>query len=114
MKNNNARQIGGAFLLGGLIGAAIALLYAPHSGAETRKEIARTARRVKNSAADLIEDTIDDVNDFASDLKEKALDVIEQGADLSDKARKEIAATLEHGQKKIEKQKKKLSEALGL
>ncbi|MBI5234158.1 MAG: YtxH domain-containing protein [Deltaproteobacteria bacterium] len=114
MKNNDSRKIGGAFLLGGVIGASIALLYAPKSGAETRKEISRTARRVKNSTVDLIEDTIDDVNEFARDLKNKAADVMDQGIDLSERAKKEIATTLDHGQKKIEKQRKKLSEALGL
>lgn len=112
--DDNTRKIGGAFLLGGVLGAALALLYAPKSGAETRKDISRTARRVKNSTVDLIEDAIDDVNDFTSDLRKKASDVIDQGVELSDKAKKEIAATLERGQKKIEKQRKKLSEALGL
>jgi len=112
--DDNTRKIGGAFLLGGVIGAALALLYAPKSGAETRKEISRTARRVKNSTVDMIEDAIDDVHDFTDDLRKKASDVIDQGVELSDKAKKEIAATLERGQKKIEKQRKKLSEALGL
>jgi len=111
---DNAAKIGGAILIGGLIGAAIALLYAPKSGRETRKDIARAARRAKNSTVDLIEDTIDDVNDFVNDLREKAADIVDQGVDLSDKAKKEIIATLEQGQKAIEKQKQKVSEALGL
>jgi len=42
---DNTRKIGGAILIGGLIGAAIALQYAPE-------------RRAKNSTVDLIEDTI--------------------------------------------------------
>jgi len=104
----------GAVLMGGLIGAAIALLYAPQSGRETRKDIKRTARRVRNSAADLIEDTIDDVNDLANDLKARAADIADQGTDLTDKAKKELMATLEQGQKAIEKQKQKFTEALGL
>ncbi len=111
---NNANKIGAAFLIGGAVGAAIALLYAPQSGNETRKYISRAARRMKNDTVDLLEDTIEDVNEFASDFKEKAKDIIEQGADLSDKARKEIVTTLEHGQKAIEKQRKKLAEVLGL
>jgi gas vesicle protein len=111
---DNATKIGGAFLIGGMIGAAIALLYAPKSGRETRKDITRSARRVKNSTVDLIEDAIDDVNDFVSDLKEKAADIVDQGVDLSDKAKKEIVITLEHGQKAIEKQRQKFSEALSL
>ncbi|MCG6534089.1 MAG: YtxH domain-containing protein [Syntrophales bacterium LBB04] len=111
---DNTTKIGGAFLIGAMIGAAIALLYAPKSGRETRKDITRAARRVKNSTVDLIEDAIDDVNGFVSDLRAKAADIVDQGVDLSAKAKKEIVITLEHGQKVIEKQRKKLSEALGL
>jgi len=111
--DDNTTKIGGAILIGGLIGAAIALLYAPNSGRKTRKEIVRTARRVKNSTTDLIEDTIDDVNDIISDLKGKALDIVDQGAGLTDKAKNEIIATLEQGQKIIEKQKQRFSETLG-
>ena len=107
-------KIGGAFLVGGMIGAALAILYAPKSGKETRKDIRRAARSAKNSAVDLIEDTIDDLNGFASEFKEKAADILDQGADLSEKAKKEIVITLEQGQKAIEKQRNKLSEALGL
>jgi gas vesicle protein len=112
--NDDMRKIGCGVLIGGLIGAAIALMYAPQSGQKTRKVIIKAARRAKNSTTDLIEDTIDDVNDFMDDLKEKASDIVDQGTDLSDKAKKEIMATLEHGQKAIEKQKQKFSEALGL
>jgi len=111
---DNAAKIGGAILIGGLIGIAIALLYAPKSGRGTRKDIARAAHCAKNSTVDLIEDTIDDVNDFASDLREKAADIVDQGVDLSDKAKEEIIATLEQGQKAIERQKQRVSEALGL
>jgi gas vesicle protein len=111
--NDNTTKIGGAILIGGLIGAAIAVLYAPKSGRRTRKDIIRAARRVKNSATDLIEDTIDNVHDIISDLQGKASDVLERGEGLTDKARKEIISTLEEGQKTIEKQKQRFSEALG-
>lgn len=111
--NDNISKIGGAVVIGGLVGAAVALLYAPQSGRRTRKDICRTARNVKNSATDMIEDTIDDFHDIVSDLRGKASDIIDQGAGLTDKAKKEIIATLEQGQKTIEKQKQKFSEALG-
>ncbi|MGZ6221871.1 MAG: YtxH domain-containing protein [Syntrophales bacterium] len=112
--NDDTTKIGGAILIGGLIGAAIALLYAPKSGRKTRQDIIRVARRAKNSTVDLIEDAIDDVNDFINDLKEKASGMSGQGTDLTDKAKKEIMATLQEGQKAIDKQKQKISEALGL
>ena len=114
MNDKNAAKIYGAILLGGLIGAAIALLSAPKSGRETRKDIVRAMRRARNSTVDLIEDTIDDVNDLVNDLRDKATDIVDQGAELSDKVKKEIVATLEQGQKAIEKQKQKFTEIIGL
>lgn len=107
-------RIGGAFIIGGLIGAAIALLYAPKSGKETRRDISRTVGKVKKEATDIIEDTIESINRFARDVREKAEDIIEKGSDLSEGAKREILETLEEGQKTFEKQRKRITKALGL
>jgi gas vesicle protein len=112
--DKDATRIMGAFLLGGLIGATVALLYAPKSGRETRKDISKAAKRVKRSAADLVEDITESVADFTSDMKDKAADIAERGKELSESARKEIVTTLEHGQKVLEKQRKRIADALGL
>jgi gas vesicle protein len=112
MSEDNGK-IAGAFLIGGLIGAAVALLYAPKSGRETRKDIARTARKVKKETVHLVEDAIDSINDFSSDVKDKVSDIIDQGKDLSESAKKEILKNLEDGQRIIEKQKKRIIDALG-
>ena len=44
----------GSFLLGALVGAGIALLFAPQSGAETQEEIRERARRLKVSAEERV------------------------------------------------------------
>jgi gas vesicle protein len=111
--SDDYRKIAGAFLIGGFIGAAVALLYAPKSGRETRKDIARTAKKVKKETVHLVEDAIDSINDFAGDVKDKVSDIIDQGKDLSESAKKEILKNLEDGQKIIEKQKKRIIDALG-
>jgi gas vesicle protein len=111
---DNGKMIGGAFLLGGVVGAVIAILYAPKSGRETRRDVSRAVRRISDDAIDLIEETVGDVNGFATDLKEKASDIVEQGTDLSGKAWKEIVLTLEHGQRAIEKRRRRLKKALGI
>lgn len=114
MDHDDYKKIAGAFLLGGVIGAALALLYAPQSGRETRKDIAKTARRIKKETVNLVEDSIDSINDFAGDVKDKVSDIIERGRDLSDDAKREILKNLEHGQKVMEKQRKRIIDALGL
>ncbi len=112
--DSDYKKLAGAFLLGGVIGAVIALLYAPKSGRETRRDISKVARRVKKETSELIDDTIDNIHDFAGKIKEKVSDIIERGVELSESAKKEILKNLEHGQKVIEKQKKRISEAIGL
>lgn len=107
-------KVAGAFLIGGLAGAAIAFLYAPKSGRETRRDISKAARRIQKNSAELVEDTIESISDFADEVKEKVTDIIEQGTELSDRARKEIVTTFEQSQKAVERQKKRLTDALGL
>jgi gas vesicle protein len=113
MRSETKKMIGG-FLLGGTIGAVLAILYAPKSGKEMRKDISKKARQIKNNAVDLIEDTIEDVKEFVSDIKEKTESIVEQGVHISEKAKKELIEALEHGQESIEKQRKKLKNRLGL
>jgi gas vesicle protein len=111
---DNTRLVGAAFLVGGVVGTALALLYAPQSGRQTRRDISRAARRMKNKAADVLEETAEDVSDFADNLRQMASSIAGQGMDLTDKARREIAHTLERGQTVIEKQGKKIAQSLGL
>ena len=68
--NKNTTKIAGAFLLGGLIGASVALLYAPKSGRETREDISKTAKRIKNKSVDLAEEIIEGVNDLTNNVKD--------------------------------------------
>ncbi|MDR3195446.1 MAG: YtxH domain-containing protein [Endomicrobium sp.] len=59
-----------AFILGGLIGAALGVLYAPKSGKETRRDMKRFS-----------EDVADTVKDLGEDLTEKGRKVYEEGKD---------------------------------
>jgi gas vesicle protein len=74
-----------AFLIGGLIGGAIALLYAPRSGRETRefllKEGQETADRVMNSLRDaqvLLEEMNQETRDRLQRLQVIAQETIEE------------------------------------
>ncbi len=56
-----------AFLAGGLVGAGLALLYAPASGRETREKIGGMAEDLKKKS-----------EDWSGDLKQKVEGVIEE------------------------------------
>ena len=64
-------------LIGVLIGAGIALLFAPRSGAETRADIARRAR----SAGDKVRDVADEVTGQVVDTFEDARARVEEQID---------------------------------
>jgi gas vesicle protein len=50
--NGKARTFAAGLILGALVGAGLALLLAPQSGAETRRDLARRARRLTDEARD--------------------------------------------------------------
>ena len=58
MSENNSTPVGGflaAFTIGALVGAGIALLYAPRSGEETRRLLAAKTQEFKGKARDGLE-----------------------------------------------------------
>ena len=78
MSENNSSSVGtilAAFAVGAVAGAAIALLYAPQSGEETRKLIAAKGKELKGKAHDAIED----VKDFIDGKKAEIAAAVEAG-----------------------------------
>jgi gas vesicle protein len=63
-RDTNVGNILIAFAAGAVVGAGIALLYAPQSGAETRRLIAERAEELKNSTAEKF-------GEFKGSLKER-------------------------------------------
>lgn len=64
----SGRSFAVGLLLGALIGAGLALLFAPQSGEETRRLIRRRSKKIAGAA----QDTFDDVRDQAKQLKRRA------------------------------------------
>ena len=102
----------GSFLLGAALGAGIALLLAPQSGEDTRRDIKRRARQVSDAAKDAAGDLQDTVVDRYSkakasvgtridsarqaiDLKKhQATEAIRAGREAAAQAREELEARL--------------------
>lgn len=101
-----------SFLLGAAIGAGIALLLAPQSGEETRRDLKRKASEMKDAARDAAGDLSDTVVDRYSkakrsvgttidsarqaiDLKKhQATEAIRAGREAAAQARQELEARL--------------------
>jgi len=62
------------FLTGGALGAALALLYAPKSGKELRKDI-----------RDKSDEYLDEAEKYIAEAKDKAIDLINEGKKRSEK-----------------------------
>ena len=72
------------FLTGALIGATVAILYAPKSGKDTRRYISRKAHRSKEA---LTESSMD-VVDASKEMFERGRKLVEDAAELFDRGRK--------------------------
>ncbi len=66
--NCNSGSFATGLLIGAVVGGALALLYAPQSGKETRKYVSKKALEVKDKAIDFAEDA----KDQAVELKGRA------------------------------------------
>jgi gas vesicle protein len=95
------RESGGSvlsFLWGALIGAGIALLYAPRSGQETRAEIGLGARRLKRAAEEAargVQDNIAEAVDSVRSQVSGRVDVARNAFDVGRTAARESRADME-------------------
>lgn len=81
-----------AFTLGALAGAAVALLYAPASGEETRRRLAEKAREGKErakTAAREGREFLERQRDTITSTVERGRQAFEQGRQAFEQARKE-------------------------
>jgi len=84
MKDTRAGDRIAFFLLGTVIGAAVALLVAPESGARTR----RTLRRKGQDAADYVVDAGKELTERCNDLYKRTAELVDDAAhELSEKYR---------------------------
>jgi gas vesicle protein len=57
-----------AFAIGALVGAGVALLFAPHSGKETRELLAQKAHELKEKAGDIIDKAKEKITEKKTDI----------------------------------------------
>jgi gas vesicle protein len=90
MANCNAATKVSYFIAGLGIGAAVALLFAPQSGEDTRKQIAKKA-----------EEGTDFVAAKSREIRKQAEELVDQGKDLVSKQKARLADALESGKQTV-------------
>ncbi|HEX2724121.1 MAG TPA: YtxH domain-containing protein [Gemmatimonadaceae bacterium] len=87
----------GAFVAGIAIGAGLALLFAPRTGEETRRDLQRRARRVGDQAQELVSELTDTVSQkiqVARETVENRIDSTRQAVDLK---RRQVSNAVDAG-----------------
>jgi gas vesicle protein len=87
----------GSLILGLALGAGVALLFAPRTGEETRRGIARSARRAQQAAQDFVEDVSGTVAEKFSEVRATVEERIEATFDAVDAKKRQVTNAFEAG-----------------
>jgi gas vesicle protein len=98
-RNNSGLGFASGLIIGGLIGAAVAIVLAPQSGEETRDLIRGKAHEFKGKAMDLASDLRDRASDLADNLRSQADDLGKRGREAFDNVRTQFNDAVESGKK---------------
>jgi len=99
-------------VLGSMVGAGVALLFAPQTGTKTRKQLAKYGKQAGNRAQEFVGDIAESLDDTLHDILDYSGDQLEKGKKLTDRARGEILEVLDAGKKYLEEEKNKLDKIL--
>ena len=84
-------------LVGMALGAGLALLFAPSSGIETRRQIKKRAMRVRRAAEQVANDVTDTVTETFQDARRRVEERIDSTRDAIDLKRRQVQRAMEAG-----------------
>jgi gas vesicle protein len=87
----------GSFLLGLAVGAGVALLFAPRTGEETRRDLQRRAREVGDQAQDLVSELTESVGNTLQEAKDKVESRIDAARDAVELKRRQVTNAVDAG-----------------
>ncbi|HEY9087030.1 MAG TPA: YtxH domain-containing protein [Anaerolineaceae bacterium] len=83
MHESNSMNPVVAFLIGGVIGAAVMLILAPQSGSDTRHLLASRTQEIKNRAVESSTKTGKAVGELVSGARDRATNIFRRGEDMA-------------------------------
>jgi gas vesicle protein len=105
-KSGNSISVLIGMVIGGLVGAATMLLFAPQPGEKTRAELQDGALKLRDRTATTLKDTMTQVSSKANQIKAdwqiKAQELNDQGKDLLVRQLDNVAHAADAGKKAIQ------------
>ena len=95
-KNENKNTLL-ALAIGAFAGAGIALLFAPQSGRETRRDVRRLGRKALDKTQSLREELCGSIENMAQEVWEKVQEDLDQGRKWTEKSFAELQRVLNSG-----------------
>ncbi len=86
------------FILGGALGAGLAMLFAPESGRRTRE-------RLRDFAADVRDKTVD----LSEDLRDRAEDALDRGREAYEEKKSILSAAVQAGKEAMQRERDRLT-----
>lgn len=93
------------FLIGGVVGATVALLFAPRTGEETREIIASKVKDSKDALQDKIKQAKDKISETSERLESGATDLLSKGKEMHNRGKEVISAAIEAGKQAYKEEK---------
>src|ERR671922_2331659 len=105
-RTSSVKPVLTGFLVGSVIGAATALLYAPRSGEETRAEIRDKAYELRDRTTETVKDTVSQAKSKAYELKdtvaEKAEELKQRGKHVVSRKLDDVSQTAKTGKERVQ------------
>lgn len=115
MAHRESRMFGSALWMaaGAAMGAGAALLLAPKSGKETRRDITRLAKKAGRKGEVIVEDVSETVAGMVDTVGKKTDAIVSRGKDAALDAKKQLMKTIDEAQETLEKQRGRLAKLVG-
>ncbi len=114
MSNNNDSgfEFFKGFLFGGIVGAVVALLYAPKSGKEVREDIRKKSLDLREDAEVRLEFAQKKAEELLQETKLKFEDLRKESESAIKEIQEKATGIVEEGKGTVEKEKKRIKDAI--
>jgi gas vesicle protein len=114
MRNSNMsmKQAAGFLVTGAMVGAAVALLYAPQSGVRTTKDIKKFSRKTVARLDELQGNVRDQVSDWVKNINELVKDGVNCGKKLGAEGYEQVLQGFDNVKKCVEDGRSRLEQLI--